>query len=139
MLQQTIERQTFGKPLWQHGGTQQIIADSASDLRAACLLTLECASALDAVGARSARDVIASIKVSVPRLACNVIDRAVQVFGGAGVSDDFVLARSLAGMRSLRIADGPDAVHQRTVAKLEIAKARRRMEEEQKTRNMSRL
>lgn len=102
-----------------------MIADSASDLEAARLLTLSCAAAMDETGPRNARDKIASIKVAVPRLAYDVVDRAVQVFGGAGVSDeDYVLARSLAALRTLRIADGPDAVHKRTLAMLEIKKAK---------------
>lgn len=101
-----------------------MIADSFIDLEAARLLTLSCAALMDEVGAKNARDKIASIKVAVPSLTYSVIDRAVQLFGGAGVSDDFVLARMLVGLRSLRIADGPDAVHKRTVARLEIKKAK---------------
>ena len=100
-----------------------MIADSVADLEAARLLTLSCAAAMDSVGARRARDKIATIKVAVPELTHRVVDRAVQVFGGAGVSDDFILARSLAALRTLRIADGPDSVHRRTVARLEIKKA----------------
>mmetsp|Transcript_15856 Transcript_15856/g.22366 ORF Transcript_15856/g.22366 Transcript_15856/m.22366 type:complete len:452 (+) Transcript_15856:230-1585(+) len=127
MLHRTMERQTFGKYLWQHGSCQESIADSASDLEAARLLTLNCADAMDNVGARKARDKIASIKVVVPELTSRVVDRAVQVFGGAGVSQDFVLARALAGLRTLRIADGPDAVHKRTLALLEIKKAKQQL------------
>ena len=97
-----------------------MIADSRADIEAARLLTLSCAAAIDAKGARKARDQIAVIKVAVPKLAFQVIDRAIQVHGGAGVSQDFVLARALAGMRTLKIADGPDAVHQRTIALMEI-------------------
>lgn len=99
-----------------------MIADSVADLEAARLMTLSCAAALDSVGARKARDKIASIKVAVPELTYRVVDRAVQVHGGAGLSEDFFLARALAGLRSLRIADGPDSVHRRTVARLEIKK-----------------
>jgi acyl-CoA dehydrogenase len=120
MLQRTVERRTFGKFLWEHGGCQELIADSFSDIDAARLLTLECAALLDSVGIKDARHKIASIKVAVPKLTYAVTDRAVQVFGGAGVSEDFVLARFLAGLRTLRIADGPDAVHQRSVALSEI-------------------
>jgi acyl-CoA dehydrogenase len=123
MLQRTLERTTFGKKLWEHGGCQEMIADSVADLEAARLMTLSCAAAMDAVGARQARDKIATIKVRVPELAYRVVDRAVQVYGGAGLSEDFILARALAGIRSLRIADGPDAVHRRTVARLEVKKA----------------
>jgi len=123
MLKRSMERETFGKRLCQHGGCQEMIADSRADLEAARLLTLSCASAIDNLGANKARDQIAMIKYAVPELAFRIIDRAVQVHGGAGVSQDFPLARALAGMRTLRIADGPDAVHKRTVAKIEIRRA----------------
>jgi acyl-CoA dehydrogenase len=82
---------------------------------------------MDQHGARSVRDKIASIKVAVPELTGRVVDRAVQIYGGAGVSDDVPLARALVGLRSLRIADGPDAVHKRTVARMEIKKAKQRL------------
>ena len=77
---------------------------------------------MDSVGAQQARDRIAVIKVAVPELCYRVVDRAVQVHGGAGLSQDFILAKALAGLRSLRIADGPDSVHRRTIALLEIKK-----------------
>lgn len=121
-----MERETFGKRLHEHGGTQEMIADSLSDLEAARLLTLSCAAAMDAVGAKHARSSIASIKVTVPQLTYQVVDRAVQVHGGAGVVVDF-LARALVGLRTLRIADGPDAVHKRSVARMEIRKAKEMM------------
>ncbi|CAB9527424.1 Acyl-CoA dehydrogenase family member 11 [Seminavis robusta] len=132
MLQRAMERRAFGKYLWEHGGCQEMIADSASDVEAARLLTLSCASALDDVGPRIARDKIASIKVTVPELCYRVVDRSVQVHGGAGLSEDFPMAKFLAGLRSLRIADGPDAVHRRTLALLEIRKAKKRMQDELK-------
>jgi len=127
MLQRTLERQTFGKQLWQHGGTQELIADSVADLEAARLLTLSCAAAMDQVGVRAARHKIASIKVAVPSLTYAVVDRAVQVFGGAGLEGSSFLAQTLAGLRTLRIADGPDAVHKRTVARLEIRRAKEKL------------
>ena len=102
-----------------------MIADSVSDLEAARLMTLSCAAALDDVGPRLARDKIASIKVTVPQLTYQVVDRAVQVHGGGGLSSDYPLAGFLAGLRTLRIADGPDAVHKRTVAKIEVRKAQK--------------
>eukprot|EP00525_Craspedostauros_australis_P008198 CAMPEP_0198118974 /NCGR_PEP_ID=MMETSP1442-20131203/23846_1 /TAXON_ID= /ORGANISM="Craspedostauros australis, Strain CCMP3328" /LENGTH=238 /DNA_ID=CAMNT_0043777345 /DNA_START=24 /DNA_END=740 /DNA_ORIENTATION=+ len=120
MLNRSMERKTFGKYLWEHGGTQEMISDSVSDLNAARLLTLDCAADMDNIGPKSARAKIAAIKVAVPRLTYGIVDRAVQVFGGAGVCSDHVLARSLALLRTLRIADGPDAVHQRSVARMEI-------------------
>ena len=122
MIQRSMERRAFGKPLWQHGGCQEQIADSVADLHAARLLTLSVAAAMDSVGAQQARDRIAVIKVAVPELCYRVVDRAVQVHGGAGLSQDFILAKALAGLRSLRIADGPDSVHRRTIALLEIKK-----------------
>jgi acyl-CoA dehydrogenase len=124
LLQRTLERQTFGRYLWQHGATQEEIADSVADLTAARLLTLECAATMDAVGVRAARSFIALIKVAVPQLTYRVVDRAVQVHGGEGVRGDSFLARTLVGLRSLRIADGPDAVHKRTVALLAIQEAK---------------
>jgi len=117
-----MTRSTFGKQLFRHGGCQEEIANSKIDLESARLLTLSCAQAMDQYGAAKARDQIAMIKVAVPRLTLQVVDRAVQVFGGAGVSGDFILARALAGLRTLRIADGPDAVHMRTLALVEIKK-----------------
>ena len=79
MLERTLVRKTFGKFLWEHGGCQEMISDSACDLEAARLLTLSCAAAIDEVGANGARDKIAGIKVAVPELTCRVADRAVQV------------------------------------------------------------
>jgi acyl-CoA dehydrogenase len=122
MIQRSLERRTFGKYLWEHGGVQEMIADSYADIEAARLLTLSCADTMDRVGVQQARQQIAMIKVMVPKLTHNVVDRAIQIFGGAGVGNDTILARSLAGLRTLRIADGPDAVHQRTVARLEVQK-----------------
>jgi acyl-CoA dehydrogenase len=120
MIQRSFERRTFGKYLWEHGGVQEMIADSYADITAARLLTLSCADTMDRVGVKQARQQIAMIKVMVPKLTYNVVDRAIQIYGGAGVGNDTILARSLVGLRTLRIADGPDAVHQRTVARLEI-------------------
>lgn len=87
---------------------------------AARMLVLHAAARIDAVGAKGARKEIAAIKVFVPRVVLAVIDRAMQVHGAAGVSDDTFLARAWAGMRTLRIADGPDIVHLRTLALLEL-------------------
>ena len=127
MLQRSLERKTFGKFLWQHGSVQEDIADSFGDLQAARLLTLSCAYEMDQHGPRNARQHISSIKVKVPELCSAVIDRALQVFGGAGVSDDFVIAKALANLRTLRIADGPDAVHRRSVALLELRRLYRQL------------
>lgn len=131
MVQRSMERSTFGKKLYQHGGCQEMIADSFADLEAARLLTLSCAEAIDAVGANRARDQIAAIKFAGPMLTHQVIDRALQVHGGAGVSGDFPLAAALANIRTLRIADGPDAVHKRTVAMMEVKRSKTRLSKEE--------
>ncbi|KAL3779460.1 hypothetical protein ACHAWO_006445 [Cyclotella atomus] len=128
MLQRTLKRSTFSKPLHAHGSVRDMIADSATDLETARLLTLACAKEMDERGNRHARDKIAMIKVAVPQLTSRVVDRAVQIFGGAGVCDDFPLARALVGLRTLRIADGPDEVHKQTLALIEIKKAKQRMQ-----------
>lgn len=128
MLERMFQRQTFGKYLHEHGSCRELIADSKSDLEAARLLTLACAEEIDARGARGARDKIALIKVTVPELTSRVVDRAVQIFGGAGVSGDFPLAKALVGLRTLRIADGPDAVHKQSLALMELKKAKKRMQ-----------
>ncbi|GKY97243.1 hypothetical protein MPSEU_000682700 [Mayamaea pseudoterrestris] len=127
MLERSMQRKTFGRLLCEHGGCQEMIADSYADLEAARLLTLSCAASMDEVGVKNARVKIAMIKLAIPEMTHRVIDRAVQVFGGAGLCEDFILAKALAGIRSLRIADGPDAVHKRTVARLELSEAKRKI------------
>lgn len=124
MLQRSTERKTFGKHLAQHGTVQQDIADSFNDLNQARLLTLDCAHRMDVSpnGPRGARQFISGIKVAVPALCLRVIDRALQVHGGLGVCQDTILASAWAGMRTLRIADGPDEVHRRSVARIELKK-----------------
>ena len=122
MLERSAERKTFGKYLCQHGSVQKDIADSFSDLQAARLLTLHCAHQMDLVGPKSSRQYISSIKVTVPQLTFQVVDRAIQLFGGAGVCEDVILAKAWANLRTLRIADGPDEVHRRSVARLELKK-----------------
>jgi acyl-CoA dehydrogenase len=86
------------------------------------LLTLKAAYMMDTVGNKVARSEIAQIKVAVPNMALRVIDKAIQIHGGAGVSQDTPLARLYAGQRTLRIADGPDEVHRRTIARIELSK-----------------
>ena len=124
MLDRTFQRQTFGRYLHEHGACRELIADSASDLEAARLLTLACAEDIDCMGVKGARDKIALITVTVPELTSRVVDRAVQIFCGAGVCGDFPLARALVGLRTLRIADGPDAVHKQSLMELKKAKKR---------------
>ncbi len=128
MVRRATSRVAFGKTLAEQGVVQQQIAESRMEIEQVRLLTLKTAWMIDNVGARGARTEIAAIKVMAPRVALNVIDRAIQVHGGGGVSDDFPLAHMWAGMRTLRIADGPDDVHLRTVARVEIGKHAKRAE-----------
>jgi acyl-CoA dehydrogenase len=113
-------RVAFGGPLIDQGVVQDLIARSRIEIEQARLLVLKTAWLIDRHGAKGARTEIAAIKVSAPAVATAVIDRAIEVFGGAGVSDDFPLAYFYAWARVLRIVDGPDAVHRRTVARQEI-------------------
>lgn len=122
MTQRAIARVAFGKPLAQQGVVQEMIAESRVEIEQARLLTLKAAWMIDRVGAKGARVEIAAIKVAAPRAALAVIDRAIQVFGGAGVSDDLPLAQMYAFGRTLRLADGPDEVHLRDIARSEIKK-----------------
>jgi acyl-CoA dehydrogenase len=110
-------RVAFGKPLAEQGTVQADLAEAQMAIMQARMLTLYAAWLIDTVGTRQARTEIAAIKVVAPRVACQVIDAAIQLHGGAGVSDDTPLAAMYAHARSLRIADGPDAVHISTVAK----------------------
>jgi acyl-CoA dehydrogenase len=120
MCQRATSRVAFGKPLAQQGVVQTQIAESRMEIEQARLMTLKTAWLIDTVGAKGARTEVAAIKVIAPRMACAVIDRAIQVHGGGGVSDDFPLAEMYAGARTLRLADGPDEVHIRSVARQEL-------------------
>lgn len=114
-------RQAFGQPLIDLGGNRERIAHARIAINQARLHVLHAAWKLDQFGARGALSEVAEIKASTPRMACEVIDLAIQLHGGAGMSADYPLAEAYAGARSLRLADGPDEVHLATVAKLEIA------------------
>lgn len=120
MIKRSMERSTFGKELARQGVIQQWIAEARINIEQSRLLVLKTAWMIDKEGAKSARKEIAAIKVAVPRMAQEVIDRAIQAFGGAGVSQDFPLAAMYAGVRALRIVDGPDEVHLRDLARLEL-------------------
>ncbi len=120
MCRRSVQRVAFGKPLARQGVVQEWIAESRMAIEQARLLTLKAAWMIDTVGAKGARKEIAAIKVVAPRMALEVVDRAIQVHGGAGVSDDTPLAMMWAGLRSLRLADGPDEVHLRDIARLEL-------------------
>jgi acyl-CoA dehydrogenase len=122
MCKRATSRVAFGKTLAEQGVVMNQIAEARMKVDQARLLTLKTAWLIDTVGARGARSEIAAIKVVAPRMLCEVIDTAIQVHGGAGVSDDFPLASLYAHARTLRIADGPDDVHLRTVARQELGK-----------------
>ncbi|WP_089754250.1 acyl-CoA dehydrogenase [Halobacillus alkaliphilus] len=115
-------RTAFHRPLAEQGVIREWIADSRIELEQARLLTLKAAHMMDTVGNKQAKTEIAMIKVVAPNMALRVIDRAIQAHGAAGVSEDFTLAAQWAGARTLRLADGPDEVHRRQIAKLELSK-----------------
>ncbi|KYH45529.1 acyl-CoA dehydrogenase family protein [Branchiibius sp. NY16-3462-2] len=122
MVERAKNRVAFGKPLIEQGVVREYIADSRIEIDSARLLVYKCAWLIDQGGARNARSEVAQIKVAAPAVATAVIDRAIQVFGGAGVSDVTPLAYFYSWARVLQIADGPDAVHRETVARQEIRK-----------------
>ncbi len=113
-------RVAFGKPLAEQGTIRAEIATSRIEIEQARLLVLKAAWMMDSVGNKAARAEIAMIKVLVPNVALQVLDRAIQAHGGAGVSDDFELAAAWANSRTLRLADGPDEVHREAIAKWEL-------------------
>lgn len=115
-------RVAFGRPLADQGTIRAHIAESRMEIDQARLLTLRAAWLMDTAGNKAARSEIAQIKVVAPRMALRVLDRAIQAHGGAGVSEDFPLARAWAHARILRLADGPDEVHVEAIAKVELAK-----------------
>ena len=122
MCSRTVSRTAFGKPIADQGVVRQWIAEARITIEQARLLVLKTAWKMDTAGAKAARSEIAMIKAVVPQMALLVIDRAIQVHGGGGVSQDFPLAQFWIYARSLRIADGPDEVHLETIAKRELAK-----------------
>jgi hypothetical protein len=122
LCRRSLHRVAFGKPLAELGANADVIANARIMLEQARLLTLKAAWMLDQVGAKGARSEISQIKVAVPNIALDIIDRAIQMHGAAGVSDDVPLAELYVTIRTLRIADGPDEVHRALVAKLELEK-----------------
>jgi len=122
MCKRSLERVTFGKPVAERTVTQERIAEARIMIESARLLVLKAAHMMDTVGNKSARAEIAMIKVLAPNVACKVLDWAIQVHGGGGLSEDFPLAYMYAHSRTLRFADGPDEVHRNAVAKLELSK-----------------
>ena len=124
MVERAKSRVAFGGPLADQGTIQRDIAESRIEIEQARLMTMKAAWMIDKGGAKSARTEIAAIKVIAPRVASAVIDRAIQVHGGLGICDDIPLARMYGWQRALRIFDGPDEVHLRSIAKWELKRAR---------------
>lgn len=124
MCTRALSRSTFGKPLASRDNIRDQIAQARIDIEQARLLTMKAAWMMDSVGNKAARQEIAAIKVAAPTVALRVVDQAIQVFGGEGVTDDTPLAAMWAGLRTLRLADGPDEVHRMTIARAELRKYR---------------
>ena len=121
MCARAVSRVTFGQPIAMRANVQDWIAESRIEIEMARLLTLKAAWMMDTVGNREARTEISAIKVAAPNVALKVIDRAIQVHGGGGVCQDFMLAPAYAHLRTLRLADGPDEVHKLAIARRELA------------------
>ena len=122
MCKRLMSRKAFGKEVVRHSVWQERIADARINIEMTRLLTLKAASMMDKVGNKVAKNEIAMIKVAAPNMALKIIDDAIQAFGGAGVTSDPQLARAYAGMRTLRLADGPDEVHRLSIARNELKK-----------------
>jgi len=122
MCARSDSRTAFGKTLSMQGSVREDIAKSYCDIEQARLLTLKAADKMDRFGNKEARDLIAMIKIVVPQMTQNVVDRAIQIHGGGGVSQDFILAKAFAYARTLRLADGPDQVHMMALSKQVLKK-----------------
>jgi acyl-CoA dehydrogenase len=125
MVQRSQARTAFGRPLSEQGVIQEWIADARIRIEQARLLVLKTAWMIDNVGAKSARSEIAAIKVAAPSVLTYVADRAIQLFGAAGFTEDFPIAGLYTMGRWLQIADGPDEVHRRSVARAELGRVGR--------------
>jgi acyl-CoA dehydrogenase len=126
MCARADERETFGKPVSQNANVRDWIAESRIELEMARLIVMKTAWLMDTVGNQHARIEISGIKFAVPQICLKLIDRAIQVHGGGGVSDDFPLAIMWAYLRTLRLADGPDEVHKLSLARQELRRQRER-------------
>ena len=122
MCKRLQTREAFGKPVYKHSVWEERIARARIDIDMTRLLCLKAADMMDKVGNKAAKQEIAMIKVQAPNMALRIIDDAIQAHGGGGVSDDYGLAKSYASMRTLRLADGPDEVHARSIARMEIGR-----------------
>jgi acyl-CoA dehydrogenase len=124
LCRRSLSRVTFGKPVAANANIGDWIADAHIDIEMIRLLTLKAAYLMDTVGNKEAQTEIAAIKVAAPNIALKIVDRAIQVHGAGGVTDDFPLAMAWAHLRTLRLADGPDEVHKRAIARQELRKYR---------------
>ena len=122
MCERLLTRTAFGKRIADHSVWEQRVAEARTNIEMSRLLTLKAAYMMDTVGNKFAKSEIAQIKVAGPRIALQIIDDAIQAHGGGGVTSDFGLAKMYAGIRTLRLADGPDEVHNHTIARLEFKK-----------------
>jgi acyl-CoA dehydrogenase len=122
MVQRGLSREAFGKPIARLGKNTEVIAKARIEIEAMRLMVLRAAKAMDTLGNAEARVWVSAVKAMVPERVCKIIDEAIQVFGGAGVSQWTPLARMYAGQRTLRLADGPDEVHWHVVGRAEIAR-----------------
>jgi alkylation response protein AidB-like acyl-CoA dehydrogenase len=122
MCKRLQEREAFGKPIYKHSVWEERVARARIDIDMTRLLCLKAADMMDKVGNKAARAEIAMIKVVAPNMTLKVLDRAMQIHGGGGLTEDFGLARAWSWARVLRLADGPDEVHTAAVAKLELRK-----------------
>lgn len=122
MCRRLQEREAFGKPIYKHSVWEERVARARIDIEMTRLLCLKAADMMDKVGNKIAKQEIAMIKVQAPNMALKIIDDAIQAHGGGGVSEDYGLASAYAHQRTLRLADGPDEVHARSIARMEFAK-----------------
>lgn len=129
LCQRADSRVAFGSALSDRANIADWIAEARIEIEKSRLLILKTAWLMDTVGNKEARTEIAAIKVDAPNIALNVVDRAIQVHGGLGVTEDVPLAGFWAHLRAMRIADGPDEVHKRTIARHELRKHRRRADD----------
>jgi alkylation response protein AidB-like acyl-CoA dehydrogenase len=122
MVRRLSTRTAFGKKISEQSVWEQRIAEARIDIEMTRLLCLKAADMMDKAGNKAAKLEIAMIKVAAPRIALRIIDDAIQAHGAAGVTTDFGLARTYAHIRTLRLADGPDEVHNRSIARMELAR-----------------
>jgi len=128
MAKRLLTRETFGKKIAEHSVWEERIATARIEIESSRLLTMKAAYMMDTVGNKVARAEIAMIKVLAPKMLCSIVDDAIQAHGGGGVTTDFGLGKTYASARVLRLVDGPDEVHNRTIARLEFKKYKEELE-----------